>query len=248
MAPPRRRGYARRGFDRVRKVTGYLLIALVAAGCRAAAVPASPLTGDAISIQESPSPFTGVTAGDVHALIPDGWEARLAGTHGGFERGFIASPPAEPRGRVGAGMAAVWIDGTRIGVPSDYYYLAAKHAAIDRLTHATGCTTPAPRILANHRPSFANGGPNSPGDYVAYGQGVCSRAEQATRFAYFVAAPGYGPLHRVGIPASSLYMVVAMLPDTPEAPGMLRRLLAGTEFGTASVGDLIRLAKTARVL
>ncbi len=233
----------------MRKVTGYLLIALVAAGCRVATVASAPAAGDGISIQESPTPFTGVTAGDVHALIPDGWQARPAAIHGGFEQGFIASPPAErPRGRVAAGMAAVWIDGTRIGVPSDYYYLAAKHAAVDRLTHTTGCDAPSPRVLANHRPSFADGGPNSPGDYVAFGQGVCAAPDHATRFAYFVAAPGYGPLHRVGIPASGLYMVVAVLPDGPEAPSMLRALLSGTQFGTASVGDLIRTAKMARSL
>jgi hypothetical protein len=248
VASIRGRGYARLGSDWVRKVTGYLLIVLVAAGCRAATLSPTSAAGRAISIHESPSPFTGITAGDVHALIPDGWEAHPAGTHGGFEQGFIASPPAEPRGRVPAGMAAVWMDGTRIGVPSDYYYLAAKHAAVDRLTHATGCVTLAPRILANHRPAFANGGPNSPGDYVAYGQGVCSTSEHATRFAYFVAAPGYGPLHRVGIPASGLYMVVAMVPDSPDAPGMLRKLLAGTQFGTASVGDLIHAAEVARGL
>lgn len=233
----------------MRTATGYLLIALVAAGCRAATLPSTPSSGDRISIQESPTPFTGVTAGDVHALIPDGWQARPANTHGGFEQGFIASPPPDaPRGRVAAGMAAVWIDGTRIGVPSDYYYLAAKHAAIDRLTHSTGCDALAPRILANHRPSFANGGSDSPGDYVAFGEGVCATSEEATRFAYFVAAPGYGPLHRVGIPASGLYMVVAVLPDTPEAPKMLRTLLSETEFGTASVGDLIQAAKKARSL
>jgi hypothetical protein len=231
----------------VRKVTGYLLIALVAAGCRAAAAPASPLTGDAISIQESPSPFTGVTAGDVHALIPDGWEARLAGTHGGFERGFIASPPAEPRGRVGTGMAAVWIDGTRIGVPSDYYYLAAKHAAVDRLTHATGCSG-LTRTILNHRPSYDDGHPNSPGDYLALGTGVCSASDRPTRFAYFVAAPGYGPLHRLGIPASGLYMVVAVVPDSPDARTVLQTLLYGTHFGTASITDLIHAAKTGRSL
>jgi hypothetical protein len=233
----------------VRKATGYLLIALVAAGCRAATFQTSPATADALSIHESPSPFKAVTAGDVHALIPDAWEARLAGDDDGFQRGFIASPPAEgPRGQVAAGMAAVWIDGTRVGVPSDYYYLAARRAAVDRLTGTAGCDALAPTIYADHRPSYADGRRDSPGDYVALGQGVCSRSHRPTRFAYFVAAPGYGPLHRVGIPASGLYMVVAVLPDGPRAPGMLRTLLAGTEFGTASVDDLIRTAKLGRSL
>jgi hypothetical protein len=235
--------------DRVRKVTGYLLIALVAAGCRVATLSSVPADGRAISIQESPTPFTGVTAGDVHALIPDGWQARPAAARGGFEQGFVASPPPDvPRGRAAAGMAAVWIDGTRVGVPSDYYYLAARHAAVDRLTHAAGCETLTPRVLANHRPSFANGRAGSPGDYVAFGQGVCSSSRNSTRFAYFVAAPGYGPLHRIGIPSSALYMVVAMIPDTPEAPELLRTMLERTEFGEASVVDLINVAKMARSL
>jgi hypothetical protein len=232
----------------VRKLTGYLLVAIVAAGCRDATFQTSPAAADALSIHESPSPFTAVTPGDVHALIPDGWQARLAGEGDGIERGFIASPPPEgPRGRVAAGMAAVWIDGTRVGVPSDYYYLAARRAAVDRLTGAAGCDALEPTIYADHRPSFANGARESPGDYVASGHGVCSGARQRTRFAYFVAAPGYGPLHRVGIPASGLYMVVAVLPDGPQAPGMLRRLLAGTHFGTSSVDDLIRTASLGRL-
>jgi hypothetical protein len=233
----------------VRKVTGYLLIALVAAGCRAATVASTPPAGQPkILLHESPSPFTGVTAGDVRALIPDQWHARLADPRGGFEQGFIASPAIDgPRGRVAEGMAAVWIDGTRVGVPSDYYYLAAKHAAVDRLTHATGCNG-LTRTILNHRPSYADGRPNSPGDYLALGSGVCSESAQPTRFAYFVAAPGYGPLHRVGIPASSLYMVVAVVPDTPDARTVLQTLLYGTHFGTASITDLIRAAKTGRSL
>jgi hypothetical protein len=231
----------------VRKATGLLLIALVAAGCRAATFDTTPQTADALSVHESATPYTNVTAGDVHALIPDGWEPRLAGTDGSFERGFMASPPAEgARGRVAAGMAAVWIDGTRVGVPSDYYYLAARNAAVGRMTGTGECDALAPTIYADHRPSYADGGAHSPGDYVAVGGGVCSRSSEPTRFAYFIAAPGYGPLHRVGIPASGLYMVVAVVPDGPRAPRILRTLLEGTQFGTASVDDLIRAAKLGR--
>jgi hypothetical protein len=231
----------------VRKVTGYLLIALVAAGCRVATTSATPPLGDGLSIRRSPTPFTGVSAGDVHALIPDRWEARLADPQGGFERGFIASPSAlPPGGRLAEGMTAVWIDGTRVGVPSDYYYLAASGVAIDRLTDTSRCDALEHKVLLDHRPSYADGGPNSPGDYVALGEGVCSPADRPTRFAYFVAAPGYGPVHRVGIPASGLYVVVAVVPDTPRAPGVLDKLLFGTRFGTASVTDLIHAARAAR--
>ena len=233
----------------MRKVIGCLLVALVAAGCRAATdLSTPPVAQPGIALRESPTPFTGVVAGDVRALIPDEWHARLADPAGGFEQGFVASPAIDgPRGRVAEGMAAVWIDGTRVGVPSDYYYLAAKHAAVDRLTHATGCNG-LTRTIVNHRPSYADGRADSPGDYLALGTGVCSQTDRPTRFAYFVAAPGYGPLHRVGIPASGLYMVVAVVPDSPDARTMLQTLLYGTRFGTASITDLIHAAKAGRSL
>jgi len=233
----------------VRKSIGCLVIALVAAGCRTATGSAAPAPGPPVlELHESPTPFTGVTVGDVQSMIPDQWHARLADPDGGFEQGFIASPSERgPRGRVAEGMAAVWVDGTRVGVPSDYYYLAAKHAAVDRLTHATGCSD-LRQTIVNHRPSYANGRPDSPGDYLAVGGGVCSQTDVRTRFAYFVAAPGYGPLHRVGIPASGLYMVIAVVPDRPGAQGVLRTLVFGTRFGTASIDDLIRTAKAGRSL
>ncbi len=233
----------------MRTVTGCLLLALVAAGCRAATVPTTPPLGGHIAIHESPTPFTGITAGDVSGLIPDEWRARPADPGGGFEQGFVASPPLEgPRGRVAEGMAAVWIDGTRVGVPSDYYYLAAKRAAVERLTGAAGCDRLDREIVVNHRPSYADGTPNSPGDYVALGEGICARSPEPTRFKYFVAAPGYGPVHRLGIPASGLYVVVAIVPDSPQASAMLDTLVFGTHFGSATLDDFISAAKRARSL
>ena len=231
----------------MRKVTAYLVIALVAAGCRDAAMPAPPPAYDGLSIRESPSPFTGVTAGDVHALIPDRWRPRPADAAGGFENGFVASPAAEPGspGVTGEGMAAVWIDGTKVGVPSDYYYVVAHGAAVDRLTDAPTCH-PMTRVFLDRRPTFADGRPGSPGDYVATGQGVCDRSAGTIRFAYFVAAPGYGPVRRLGIPTSGLYVVVAFVPDSRRAPAILDKLLYRTRFGAASVGDIIRAAKAAR--
>lgn len=233
----------------MRKVTGLFLILIVAAGCRAATAPATPELTDGMSIRESPTPFTGVTAGGVHALILDRWQPRLVGPAGGIERGLIASPlDARPGGSLAEGMAAVWIDGTRVGVPSDYYYLAATGTAVDRLTHSRHCSPTLHKVFVDHRPSYARGRTNSPGDYVALGQGVCSTLPRPTRFAYFVAAPGYGPVRRLGIPSSGLYVVVAVVADTPRAPAMLNKLLFATRFGGASVSDLIRAAKTARVV
>jgi hypothetical protein len=63
------------------------------------------------------------------------------------------------------------------------------------------------------------------------------------RWAYFVAAPGYGPVREVGIPSSGLYVVVAVMRDSPQAPHLLERLLKSTEFGGVSVPELIEAAR-----
>lgn len=245
MARRRNPVYARAGNRRVRRLIGYLVVALVAAGCRGATAESAPHAGEPLRIRESPSPFTVVTAGDVRALIPDAWRPRLAGGASGPERGFIASPDlgdwARSRGPV-EGMAAVWIDGTRVGVPSDYYYLAATGPAFDLLVHSPECRATRSRVFADHRPSFASGLAGSPGDYVAVGEGRCIVHHTPTRWAYFVAAPGYGPVRRVGIPGSGLYVVVAVLRDSPRAPALLDKLLLRTRFGGASVSELIRAA------
>jgi hypothetical protein len=67
-----------------------------------------------------------------------------------------------------------------------------------------------------------------------------------TRWAYFVAAPGFGPARKVGIPASGLYVVVAVLPDSRRAPDMLNALLHGTTFNGAGVADFSAAAQTER--
>ena len=64
----------------------------------------------------------------------------------------------------------------------------------------------------------------------------------ATRWAYFVAAPGYGPVHEVGIPASGLYVVVAVTPEGDRAASLLDRLIGHTTFGGSSVDDLVEAA------
>ena len=64
----------------------------------------------------------------------------------------------------------------------------------------------------------------------------------STRWAYFVAAPGYGPVHEVGIPASGLYVVVAVAPEGDRAASLLDRLIRHTSFGGSSVVDLVAAA------
>lgn len=238
-----------RGNDWVRRLVACIGITLVAASCRDATAASTPLPqGPVLLIHESPSPFTEVTAGPVRALIPDSWHPQLAGSAGGFQEGVIASPHPNGWARRGGpvqGMAALWVNGARVGVPSDYYYLAATGPALDLLTRSPDCSTTRSTIAVDHRPSFFSGTPDSPGDYVARGQGTCTAGRTPARWAYFVAAPGFGPVRAVGIPTSGLYVVVAVLPDTPHASALLNKLLKGAEFGGASVSDLIHAAKMA---
>jgi hypothetical protein len=222
------------------------VVALVAAGCRGA-VAAPPLAGRPdLTIRESPSPYRQVTAGSVTAVLPDGWDPRPAGPLDDPRQGLLAGPGAAAWTREGPpveGYAAMWVDGTRVGVPSDYYYLAATGPALNMITAASHCSATAESVIVDHRPEYASGAPNSPGDYVARGQGTCTVHRQPTRWAYFVAAPGYGPVRELGIPSSGLYVVVAVMPDSARAPQVLERILNRTRFGEASVAELTAAAR-----
>jgi hypothetical protein len=230
----------------VRKLIGCLGIALVAAACGdAAATTPSDAADVGVLVKQSPSPFMHVSAGPVTAVIPDEWEPRPAGALDDPRQGIVAGPrPQEWRADRPPleGLAAMWIDGTEVGVPSDYYYLAATGPALDVLTGSEECRATRREIVADHLPAFANGDPDSPGDFVASGRGTCTVKNTSTRWAYFIAAPGFGPVRRVGIPSSGLYLVVAITPDSPRAPFLLNRLLERTEFNGSSVADMIEAA------
>jgi hypothetical protein len=223
------------------------VIAAVATGCAGAAVPSPPEPPAGLLITASPSPnYHQVTAGSVSAVLPETWEPRLAAPLDDPRQGLVAGPGpnAWDRDRPPAeGFAAMWVDGTRVGVPSDYYYLAATAPTLDLVTQAPECSATSEHVFVNHLPEFASGAANSPGDYVARGRGTCTVGRQPTRWAYFVAAPGYGPVRELGIPKSSLYVVVAVMPDSPRAPRLLERMLEATRFGEASVADLIAAAR-----
>jgi len=234
----------------VRKLIGCLGIALVAAACGDAAATTSTDTagvGVGVLVKQSPSPFMQVSAGPVTAVNPDEWEPRLAGALDDPRQGIVAGPrPQDWRADRPPleGLAAMWIDGTEVGVPSDYYYLAATGPALDVLTGSEECRATRQFVVADHVPAFANGDPDSPGDFVARGRGTCTVKNNPTRWAYFIAAPGFGPVRRVGIPSSGLYVVVAIMPDSPRAPFLLNRLLERTEFNGSSVADMIQAAST----
>jgi hypothetical protein len=233
----------------VRKLIGSLGIALVAAACgNAAATTATNAPVAGVLVRQSPSPYMQVSAGPVSAMIPDEWEPRLAGALDDPRQGIVAGPrpqawradrpPLE-------GLAAMWVDGAAVGVPSDYYYLAATGPALDVITGTQECRATRRYVVANHAPAFANGDPDSPGDFVARGGGTCTVGERSTRWAYFIAAPGYGPVRSVGIPTSGLYVVVAVMPASPRASFQLNRLLERTEFNGSSVSEMIAAATPA---
>jgi len=216
------------------------MLALASAGCGLR--DAAPDHPPDLRLVPSPSPYTRVEAGGVRAMVPDGWTAIPPASLGVGPEGFIASPDpkdwAAP-GR-GVGLVATWIDATRVGVPSDYYYLAAHGPILSSVTTAPACELLEQQVFANHVPAVIDGVTGSAGDFVARGDGTCHREGRiATRWAYFVAAPGFGPTHAVGIPRSGLYLVLAVTKDGPEATARLNRLLGHTRFGNAGIRDFV---------
>ncbi|MBA3764110.1 MAG: hypothetical protein H0X05_01210 [Actinobacteria bacterium] len=140
-----------------------------------------------------------------------------------------------------AGMSATWVDATRIGMPSDFYYLAATGPLFSSLTDSRRCNPESRRVFVDRMPTFSGRVP-AEGDFVARGEGTCTVRGVSTRWAYFVAAPGYGPVREVGIAASGLYVVVAVTPENERASSLLRRLIQHTSFGGSSVDDLVDAA------
>jgi hypothetical protein len=227
----------------VRRVLLGIVAAVTAAGCGPAS--SEPTTGDShLLLSPSPTAFTLVTAGEVRGAVPDGWHASLADPGLGIRGGFVASPRAggwpDPDGGA-VGMSATWVDATRVGVPSDYYYLAANGPLLSRLTTSANCRERSVRVYLDRRPSF-DPVRHSPGHFMARGEGVCRRAGTATRYAYFVAAPGFGPVHEVGIPSSGLYVVVAVVPHRQGARDLLHQLIDRTRFGNDAIRDFVAVA------
>ena len=231
---------------RVRRFLLGVVAVVTVAGCApASSEPASPIE---LLLSPSPTPFTLVTAGQVQGAVPDGWHAALADPELGIRGGFVASP------RIGGwphvdgtlvGMSATWVDATRVGVPSDFYYLAANGPMLSRLTTSANCREQSHRVYLDRRPTF-DVHRRSPGHFMAEGAGVCRRGSHATRYAYFVAAPGFGPVHEVGIPTSGLYVVVAVVPAERGARSLLHQLIGRTRFGDDGIRDFVAVAHPAQ--
>lgn len=230
----------------MRRTIAWLVLALAAAGCRDAGPPDPPAEPAApLSIRESPSPFSVVEAEEVRALVPDDWRPAIADGPP-TQRGIYASPRPRAWGRMDgsvAGLAALWVDAATVGIPSDFFYLAATGPALGRLLGSPGCRAEVQRVYADHRPPLVSGPAASPGDYVARGEGTCAARDGATRWAYFLAAPGFGPVRSLGIPSSGLYVVVAVVPDSRRAERLLDRLVGSARFGGTRVAEMIEAAR-----
>ena len=228
-----------------RSLLGVGAVLMVSACAQASPQPA-PI--EELLITSSPAPFDLVTAGQVQGAVPDDWHATLADPSFGIRGGFVASPrPGRWSDIDGSavGMSATWVDATRVGVPSDFYYLAANGPLLSRLTTSASCRERSHRVYLDRRPSF-DLDRYSPGHFMAEGAGVCHRGTRATRYAYFVAAPGFGPVHEVGIPSSGLYVVVAVVPAERGAKHLLKELIGSTRFGDYGVRDFVAVARPAQ--
>jgi hypothetical protein len=227
-----------------------VLLAIVAAatgwGCGLAGSAEHPKPAAPLLLSPSPSPFTLVTAGEVHGAVPDDWVvAPVEGTTG-VRSGFVATPRAGGWPDIdgtAVGMSATWVDATRVGVPSDYYYLAANGPLLSRLTTSANCRERSERVYLDRRPTF-DPARWSPGHFMARGAGVCRRGQHETRYAYFVAAPGFGPVHEVGIPSSGLYVVIAVVPQRHGARDLLQQLIHRTRFGDTGIREFVAVART----
>lgn len=187
-----------------------------------------------------------VSAGRVQALVPNGWEVQLIGSTDTQRLGFKASASLDEwkatKGRA-QGIEAYWVDAADVGVPTDYYYLAARGPAARRLAARADCRSTGRRVLLNDRPRFDRR-IDSPGNYVATATGTCRSSESVTRWASFVAAPGFGPVRKLGIPESGLYYVLVVVDDGPRAKNRMGRLLESVSFGGTLVSDFLRVAAT----
>jgi len=81
-------------------------------------------------------------------------------TTGDAREGFFASPSPEAWSRMDGtteGIAATWVDATVVGVPSDFYYLAATGPLFSQLLHSPECRAESSHVLIDNVPTFASG-------------------------------------------------------------------------------------------
>jgi hypothetical protein len=220
-------------------------VIVLAASCQAAS-PRDASGPPAVDVVvRPPTPFVQVTEGPVHALIPHHWAEAPLEMDGSLREGLMASPNLERwRNLDGSvpGIEAEWVDITRVGIPSDYFYVAAKWPVLPRLAASERCQSSYQRVIVDHGMPF-NRLHERFGDFAARASGTCSHHGHVNRWAYFIAAPSFGPVRRIGLPNSGLYMVVAVMRDGPDAQRRLHKVLFGARFGKATVEDLMLAAR-----
>ncbi len=215
------------------------LLLLVAAG-----VVASISAGPVFSPSAEARPVREIHSGRISALVPTKWDFRPMPTTVHAAEGIQASGDLQQWGSPGRremGLEAYWVDAAEVGLPSDYYYLAAEGPAMTRLPLGAGCRRDRFEVLTNRRPIFDRRR-HSAGDYVATAGGTCFTRGGTGRWVSFVAAPGYGPVRRIGIAESGLYFAVVMVPDGPHAHQRAERLLSTVSFGGTEVREFLDTA------
>jgi hypothetical protein len=234
----------------VRAATGALLLSAVLTACTR--VPETEPAPAALAFvvhhldsAASPSPLDEVQAGHVRAVFPQDWQVRALAPGSVQQEGFIASPRLdrfEKAAGVVQGIEAFWIDVGDAGIPSNYYYLAAKNESLTSFGPSTSCQLGERQVLLD-RPPDLSGATISPGDYVAKASGTCMLHGRPARWAYIVAAPGFGPVRQIGLPNSGLYVVLAVV-SGPNADRLLSEMLQGARFGDTSISKIVKVAAT----
>ncbi len=176
-------------------------------------------------------------------MFPKSWQARPLPVSSVPQQGFVASPRIDRFERAAGtvqGIEAFWIDVAQLSIPSNYYYLAARNEALSALSTGKSCTAVRRDVVVD-RPPDLTGSTFSPGDYVVSASGTCQSSSHPTRWAYVVAAPGFGPVRQVGLPTSGLYVVVAVVSGR-HADRLLSEMLDGAEFGGTPISQIVRAA------
>lgn len=216
------------------------VFALLVALSFTAAPPGGPLTAPTAQ----GAPLVQVVESEIEVLVPKEWRVhRIGAAH---RRGVQASlNEFEKRRSRAVGMEIYWVDAAKLGVPSDYYYLAARGPAMSRFA-GKRCQKTSQHVALDDRPRFDHRR-ESPGTFVAVSSGTCEskRRGHRTRWTSFVAAPGFGAVKRIGIPSSGMYSATVMVEDSPRAQEDLERLVASIRFGGTSVAQFLAAAEAA---
>jgi hypothetical protein len=182
-----------------------------------------------------------VTLAGVSITVPRKWDVRPLPSASTATVGIQASKDlARVRAvdRRAPALEAWWVDATKIPLPSDYYYLAAEGPGVGQME---SCTRDSRDVALDRRPRLDRRR-ESPGDYVATASGTCEIQGRVTRWASFVAAPGFGPVRQLGIPQSGLYFASVMLPEGPQAARRVERMLTRVTFGGTGVTEFLEAA------